>query len=248
MQSRTILLVEDEPTLQRILGSVLSDTGHTVESVGTAEQALERLRDARGVELDCVLADKNLPGMNGLDLLTEVRKLERETKRLVAFLLVTGYPSRDSALCVLANDGDGYLVKPFRSLTHAVEHVVEVVQGSLSQRRAGAADARRVAEILAGSAVDAPAGLAVALDVDAPQLAARLRERLAAARVPVVAPDPARAGRVAMVSNRIAPLAAHTRVSPGSPLVLAEAAASFADLVALIDLGSGAVVDPGGAS
>ena len=44
MSARIILLVEDEPTLQRILGSVLTDAGHAVESVGTAEAALTAAR------------------------------------------------------------------------------------------------------------------------------------------------------------------------------------------------------------
>jgi two-component system response regulator PhoP len=71
LQPRSILLVEDEPTLQRILGSVLGDAGHRIEAVGTAEQALERLDDS---DFDLVLTDKNLPRKSGLDLLGELRQ------------------------------------------------------------------------------------------------------------------------------------------------------------------------------
>src|SRR5687768_10440445 len=99
--AKNILLVEDEPTLQRILGSVLTDVGHRVESVGTAEQALERLKDTGAPDIDLVLSDKNLPAMSGLELLDQLRALERVRTRAVGFVLVTGYPSRDSALSVL---------------------------------------------------------------------------------------------------------------------------------------------------
>ena len=92
---KNILLVEDEPTLQRILGSVLTDAGHRVESVGTAEQALDRLQNTGAPDVDLVLSDKNLPAMSGLDLLGQVRAFEKKARRTVAFVLVTGYLAVD---------------------------------------------------------------------------------------------------------------------------------------------------------
>lgn len=237
--ARNLLLVEDEPTLQRILGSVLSDGGNTVESVATAEQAMERLE--RG-GIDLVLCDKNLPAMSGIDLLTQLRARWSE----LGFVLVTGYPSRDSALSVLAHEGDGYLVKPFRSLSAAVEHVERLLAADLPKRRSGAATARALAQTLAGLQVPVDAGLPVAVLVDDEDRAARVRAiaRAAGAQVMEVGALPS-AGPVALVAARVEDLATFARRRPGSSLVLLDGGASFADLVALIDAGGGAVADPG---
>lgn len=236
---RNLLLVEDEPTLQRILGSVLTDGGNAVESVATAEQAMERLE--RG-GIDLVLCDKNLPAMSGLDLLTQLRARWPE----LGFVLVTGYPSRDSALSVLAHDGDGYLVKPFRSLSAAVEHVERLLAADLTKRRAGGATSRLLAETLSGLQVPLPAGLPVAVLVDDAERAERVRAVVTSAGAQVMEVDGLPAtGPAALVGARVEDLAAFARRRPGSARVLLDGGASFSDLVALIDAGGGAVADPG---
>jgi CheY-like chemotaxis protein len=242
--ARHILLVEDEPTLQRILGSVLSDRGHRVESVGTAEQALDRLSDAAAPDIDLVLSDKNLPSMNGLELLDQVRAYEKKVKRTVAFVLVTGYPSRDSALAVLAGDGDGYLVKPFRSLSHAVDHIQSILDADLAARRAGGPLARAIASTLSGVPVDV-AGAAAAVLVDDTSRAERIRAALAAHGARVVDVDKLPPQRAVLLAGRVEDLQAFARGRAGASLVLVDGGASFSDIVTLIGCGGGAIVDPG---
>ncbi len=244
--SKNILLVEDEPTLQRILGSVLSDAGHHVESVGTAEQALERLNDAARPDIDLVLSDKNLPAMSGLDLMEQVRELERRARRPIGFVLVTGYPSRDSALAVLAADGDGYLVKPFRSLSHAMDQIQGILDADLTLRRAGCPEARQLAQVLSGLPTAVPRGLAAAVLVDDASVAAKVRARLTEAGVGVqdVGNLPGQ-GRVAVAAGRVEDLQAFSRRRLGASLVLVDPGASFSDLVTLIGAGGGALCDPG---
>ena len=235
---KNLLLVEDEPTLQRILGSVLGDNGHRVDGVATAEQALEHL-DQGGI--DMVLCDKNLPAMSGIDLLAQVRARWPE----LAFVMVTGYPSRESALAVLAHDGDGYLVKPFRSLSSAVEQVVQVLKTDLGARRAGAALARRLAQALAGIDVALPAGVPVAVAIDDARRASQVRRVLTAAGARVVEmgqlPEALPAG---LVAGRVEDIAAFAQRHRGGSHVLIDAGVSFLDVVTLIDAGGGAVVDP----
>lgn len=244
--AKNILLVEDEPTLQRILGSVLTDAGHHVESVGTAEQALERLDDAGAPDVDLVLSDKNLPAMNGLELMEQVRALEPRARRTIGFILVTGYPSRDSALSVLSADGDGYLVKPFRSLTHAVEHIQSVLDVDMRERRSGAPLARRLAQLLSGVPTDlGVTGASAAVLVDETTLAGPIRDTLARAGVKLddVKKLPT-SGPVAVVAGRVEDLQAFARGRRGASLVLVEGGASFSDIVTLISSGGGAIVDP----
>jgi CheY-like chemotaxis protein len=236
--AKQILLVEDEPTLQRILGSVLTDAGERVDSVATAEQAIERL--ARG-DVDLVLSDKNLPAMNGLDLLGRVRAIETASSRSIGFVLVTGYPSKDSALAVLAGDGDGYLVKPFRSLAQVVERAQAVLAAPLLARRAAARAARAVAQVLAGvpGAVSTPPVVLLVDGAPAEALRSRLTDGGAWVRDPasLVVGAPC-----AAVATRVESLVSFAGAHPQAALVLLDDGTSFAELCQLIDCGGGAVV------
>lgn len=243
--SRTILLVEDEPTLQRILGSVLTDAGYRVESVGTAEAALTRLEDSGAPDVDLILSDKNLPAMNGLELLARVRESERRADVMRGFVLVTGYPSRESALTVLAEGGDGYLVKPFRSLVHAAMEVRAVLDAPLEKKRVASRRAKSVAAVLDGSGSIVEPGLPVAFLLDDRDAAERGEARVLAAGGRVVPlPDLAQASAGVLVAGRVEDLVTWAKKRPGSGLLLADGAASFADVVALIAAGGGAVYDP----
>jgi CheY-like chemotaxis protein len=222
----TILLVEDEPTLQRILGSVLGDAGYRIEAVGTAEQALERLED--GADVDLVLTDKNLPRSTGLQLLADVRRAERQGRKPTGVVVITGYPGRDSALQALLDDADGYLVKPFRSLSHAVEEVQRVLGSNLAQRRATARRTRQVVEALEGAG-DA-AGLRVQV-LDRPTAALALQQRGAQ-----LVADNADVVVAADVASLLAAPAPCGRV-------LLDSGATLADVIALIGAGGAAVVD-----
>jgi len=232
VQPASILLVEDEPTLQRILGSVLGDAGHRVEAVGTAEHALERLEDG---DFDLVLTDKNLPRMNGLELLAELRSWERGGRKPIGVMMVTGYPSRDTALQALADDADGYLVKPFRSLTHAVDQVQVVLGADLRARRAAQRLARVVARALGGLPEDLGGQTIAVLGVDR---AAAALGRAGAVVVGGADLDRARAVVAATLQDITAAAVAH----PGLAHVLVDGGATFQDIVALIGAGGGAIV------
>jgi CheY-like chemotaxis protein len=244
-ESRHILLVEDEPTLQRILGSVLSDAGHEVEAVGTAEAAVSRLEDAAAPDVDLVLSDKNLPAMSGLELLAKVREGDKEAGQHRGFVLVTGYPSRDSALTVLGEGGDGYLVKPFRSLVHAVDQIQAILAAPLAQRRLGAHVARRVADILGGEPGRAEPGLRAVVMLDEEADAQRVTKCLEASGAEVVPlAELGEANPRTLVAGRVEDLVKYGADHPEVGLVLADAGASFNDVVALIHAGGGAVFDP----
>jgi CheY-like chemotaxis protein len=223
----TILLVEDEPTLQRILGSVLGDAGYRIEAVGTAEQALERLEDSS--DIDLVLTDKNLPHSTGLQLLADVRRAERAGRRPTGVVIITGYPGRDSALQALIDGADGYLVKPFRSLTQAVDEVQRVLAANLVERRAAARSAQRVVAALDGD--ERADGMRVV--VADTNVAAALRERGAL----IVQAD---AETDVVIARDVAVLLAQ---GGGCGRVLLDSGTSLADLMALLAGGGGAVVD-----
>jgi CheY-like chemotaxis protein len=238
---RRILLVEDEPTLQRILGSVLVDAGHAVESVGTAEAAIEYLESDN---VDLVLSDKNLPGLSGLDLLERLRELDAGREQPCAFILVTGYPSRDSAISVLDAGGDGYLVKPFRSLVDAVARIERALVAPLPERRKASQIAAKVCDLLTGVPADLKLDCALVL-LEPGDERTRIEACFARAAVPVMHdPRAVRGDRVAAIAARVDDLADYAATRQDAALLLANGGASFADLVALISAGGGRVFDP----
>jgi len=245
---RRILLVEDEPTLQRILGSVLGDAGHVVESVGTAEAAVARLEERSAAKIDLVLSDKNLPGMSGLDLLEHLRNEERDEDLDRGFVLVTGYPSRDSAMVLMENGANGYLVKPFRSLIHAVEVITQIMGAPLRDYRV----ATDLAQAAAASFLDDEskpllAKTQVAVLVDEPTHHEHLSARAKARGGDVVELDVLRSSAGVpkiLVAGRFEDLVAFAKDHPQTGLILADGGATFRALQAVIHAGGGAVVDP----
>jgi len=118
-----LLLVDDDPAVREVTGLMLRELGCRVIEAGSGSEALLLLE--QGVEIDIVAADVAMPGMNGPELVRQIRK------RLpsIAVLLVTGYA--DPAL---VDDGAGALVtlrKPFRQadLAQAVERALDQDQG-----------------------------------------------------------------------------------------------------------------------
>jgi CheY-like chemotaxis protein len=238
--NRRLLLVEDDPALQQIMGSVLRDAGHDVDVVGDADQAMDRLRREPAIEL--VVVDKNLPGRDGLSLLAAIRSDEREGRVAgpIAVVLVTGYPSRDSALVALAHDADGYLVKPFISLSRAVQQTLAVLDGDLLTRRAGPLRARRVADSLAGLPVrldDILIGVVAGSHTTATE---RLLRDAGARLLPAMTVERADV----VVVHQIDEVRRVFDLRRGPAFVLLDGHASFKDLIEVMRCGGGAVVDP----
>jgi CheY-like chemotaxis protein len=66
-----LLLVDDEPSIRRVLSAVLTEMGHEVRS---AEDGFAALKEMHGWMPDILLSDLNMPGMSGFELLSVVRR------------------------------------------------------------------------------------------------------------------------------------------------------------------------------
>jgi CheY-like chemotaxis protein len=121
MDKEAILIVEDEEIMRDSLVAWFSAEGHRVDGVGDGDQALS---DVRIEDYDAMVIDLKLPGRNGLDVLSEVKK--RNPKARV--VIVTAYPSRETAVEAQRRGALDYLSKPFeltrlkRSLGWTQEH------------------------------------------------------------------------------------------------------------------------------
>ncbi|HEX7086517.1 MAG TPA: response regulator [Vicinamibacterales bacterium] len=104
---RRVLIVDDEPSVRDVLSRTLSMAEYVVEATGDARSALDRLRLA---DFDLLIADLRMPGMDGLALIREARRLQPSLK----VIIVTGYSSEQSAIEAVNLGVVGYLIKPFR--------------------------------------------------------------------------------------------------------------------------------------
>jgi len=100
-----ILVVDDEDGICRLIVRILSSDTREVETFASAEEALPKVANNA---FDLYILDKNLPGMSGIELAAEVRKIDRAA----GILILTGFASRDSALDALHIGVDGYVEKP----------------------------------------------------------------------------------------------------------------------------------------
>ena len=105
-EQRHVLLVEDDGRVASSLTQGLTEIGHTVIAVNSAEAALKQLGSSR---FDLVLLDLGLPGRDGLDVLRELRGRQDATPVLV----LTARDSLPDRVKGLDAGADDYLVKPY---------------------------------------------------------------------------------------------------------------------------------------
>jgi DNA-binding NtrC family response regulator len=116
----TILIVEDEEKLRRVVELQLKTAGYEVEQAGTAEAALRLCEKA-----DLILTDLRLPGMDGLGLLAELRRQNSHTPVIV----MTAYGSIETAVEAMKTGAVDFLPKPF-----SLDHLMAVVTKALEVR------------------------------------------------------------------------------------------------------------------
>src|SRR2546427_9233777 len=99
-----VLVVDDESVILQLLTTALSAEKLPLRTVLTAEEAEQALA---AEEFGCLLVDKNLPGMDGIELLRRTRKLQPHC----ACLVMTGYASIESAVEALRLGAADYVQK-----------------------------------------------------------------------------------------------------------------------------------------
>lgn len=103
----TILIIEDEPELVRVLRSYLEQAGYTVIAALRGDTGLALWENKRP---DLVILDLNLPGMDGLDVAQQIR--HNETRR-TPLLMLTARADESDQLVGLELGADDYVPKPF---------------------------------------------------------------------------------------------------------------------------------------
>src|SRR5262245_26791096 len=109
MTKPRVLIVDDEPSVLTLLQLAFEQREWDLVTADTGEAALDSFRAARP---DVVLADKNLPGISGVDVIREIRKTNED----LGIILMTGYASAESAQETLNLGIDEYVQKPFEDI------------------------------------------------------------------------------------------------------------------------------------
>ena len=119
----TIMLVDDSATILLTVSSILGKAGYRVEQAANAEDALKKLDT--GVNINLLITDLNMPGMDGIELIREVRKLPAYKFVPILFLSTESQQSRKQE--AKAAGASGWIVKPATAdeLLNTIKRVIK---------------------------------------------------------------------------------------------------------------------------
>lgn len=107
------LVVDDFSTMRRIVRNLLKELGYT--NVDEAEDGAMALSKLKSEQFDFVISDWNMPVMDGLDMLKNIRADSALSK--VPVLMVTAEAKKENIIAAAQAGANGYVVKPFTAAT-----------------------------------------------------------------------------------------------------------------------------------
>ncbi len=118
-----ILIVDDEPEIRKFLRRIITKMGHEVFEAGNGKEAIEIYNNN---EIALSLVDINMPEMDGIEYLETVKKIKSEA----IVIIMTGFPSADTILKTIEDDGYTYITKPFQvdQIQDLVERGMQAIQ------------------------------------------------------------------------------------------------------------------------
>ena len=115
-----ILLVDDEPDMLKLLSMIIKEkTDHEVTATNNPIEALEI---AKKGGFDLVIADLKMPGLDGIELLDAIKKVDED----IPFIIITAYGTVEAASEALEKGGFDFITKPFRK-----EHILFTIDKAL---------------------------------------------------------------------------------------------------------------------
>ncbi len=102
-----IHIIDDEPIIHEVLGDLLTSEGYEVEISFNGEEALEKHSPDN---YDLILLDLLMPGMNGIEVLKKIKKIDPQT----VIIIITAYASVESAIAAMKIGAFDYIQKPFK--------------------------------------------------------------------------------------------------------------------------------------
>lgn len=128
MTSATILVVDDEPQIRRVMRATLSAEGYTIVEARNGLEALEKVRSERP---DLVILDLNMPNMDGIEACREIRSSSK-----VPIIMLTVRSAEKDKVRALDAGADDYVVKPF-----GIQELLARIRAALRRSPAEGAEA-----------------------------------------------------------------------------------------------------------
>jgi DNA-binding NtrC family response regulator len=115
-----ILVVDDKEMMRDSVATTLSRKGHAAITAPSGKAALEKIASRR---VDAVITDLQMPEMDGLELIAEIRKIDEQ----LPVIFMTAYGTVDTAVAAMKQGAYDYITKPFSGdeLLVAVERAIE---------------------------------------------------------------------------------------------------------------------------
>jgi len=110
-EGKKILIVDDEEIVSKSLLKLLKSQGYQPTIAKSGKEAIERVKEE---DFDLLIVDVRMPGMDGIEMIKEIRKILEESKRKsIPEVVITGYADLDKYQEALDLEVKDYLYKPF---------------------------------------------------------------------------------------------------------------------------------------
>jgi DNA-binding NtrC family response regulator len=119
----TILVIDDEEIMREILETLLTREGYNVRLAANGTEGLDLVRT---MSFDAAIVDMMMPGMDGISVLDEIKKLDDD----LPVLMITAFASVENAIVAMKRGAFDYITKPFKN-----DEVLVVVRNAMAQRR-----------------------------------------------------------------------------------------------------------------
>jgi DNA-binding NtrC family response regulator len=121
---KKILIVDDDGEIRTSLSYLLKEVGYYTCAVPSGKDAIEK---ATLENFDIALIDVIMPGMSGIDTITELRRLSPKTQ----VIMITGFPAIEDAIDAIKKGACDYITKPFKSedLFFKTRRAIEKIKG-----------------------------------------------------------------------------------------------------------------------
>jgi len=119
--SRVILVVDDSPTMRGMVSHALNEAGFETKEAENGKDALIKLTTMENGQPDVIVTDINMPEMDGIELVREIRKIP--AFKYVPVLVLTTDDTEEKKEIGRAAGATGWLVKPFDA-----ELILKVIQ------------------------------------------------------------------------------------------------------------------------
>ncbi|MBO0888806.1 response regulator [Candidatus Bathyarchaeota archaeon] len=117
-----VIIVDDDPDIRESFTQILEARGYSVDTAETGKVFLDKTKKNA---YDLAIVDLKLPDMEGVELLRYMRQISPKTKKIV----ITGYPTLESAIDAMGSGTDAYLLKPVEP-----EDFLRVVEQKIRER------------------------------------------------------------------------------------------------------------------